>query len=53
MTDGKNKGGRPTLPESARLVVVPVRMTPDQRDKFRAMKDGAARLRAWVDRVKG
>lgn len=53
MTAANRKPGRPTLPESERLVVVPVRMTPAQRDKFRAMKDGPQRLRAWVDRVKG
>lgn len=46
----KRKAGRPALPESERLIVVPVRLYPAQRDKLRAMPDGLARLRAWIER---
>jgi hypothetical protein len=46
----KRKPGRPALPPADKLVVVPVRMSPAQRDKLRRI--GPARLREWLDRVR-
>jgi hypothetical protein len=51
MTDPKKPGRKP-LPDSERLVVVPVRMTLAQKAKFQAMPNGPQRLRDWLDRVK-
>jgi len=42
--------GRPALPPSEKLVVVPVRLTPEQRDKLKRI--GVQRLREWLDRVR-
>lgn len=43
--------GRPPLPADEKLVVVPIRLTPAQRDKVR--RPGMQqRLREWLDRVK-
>jgi hypothetical protein len=50
MSDTKRKPGRPALPLAEKLVVVPVRLTPAQREKLQAI--GVQRLRAWLDRVK-
>lgn len=50
MTDDKRKPGRPALPPGEKLVVVPVRLTPAQRDKLQRI--GPQRLRDWLDRVK-
>jgi hypothetical protein len=44
------KTGRPALPPGEKLVVVPVRLTPSQRDKLKRI--GAQRLREWLDRAK-
>lgn len=44
------KTGRPALPPAEKLVVVPVRLTPAQRDKLKRI--GAQRLREWLDRAK-
>ena len=44
------KTGRPALPLSEKLVPVPVRMTPAQREKLQRI--GPHRLRDWLDRVK-
>ena len=49
MTAAK-KTGRPALPPDERMVPVPVRMKPSQRDKLRRI--GPHRLRDWLDRVK-
>lgn len=50
MTTEKRKPGRPALPPGQRLVVVPVRLTPEQRDKLRRI--GVQRLRDWLDRAR-
>ena len=50
MTDDKRKPGRPTLPPGEKLVVVPARLTPEQRDKLKRI--GVQRLREWLDRVR-
>ena len=44
------KTGRPPLPPGEKLVPVPVRMTPAQREKLQRI--GPQRLRDWLDRVK-
>jgi hypothetical protein len=44
------KPGRPALPPGEKLVVVPVRLTPEQRDKLKRI--GVQRLREWLDRVR-
>ena len=44
------KPGRPALPPSEKLVVVPVRLTPAQREKLKRI--GAQRLRDWLDRAR-
>lgn len=46
----KRKLGRPALPPSEKLVVVPVRLTPTQRDKLKRI--GVQRLRDWLDRAR-
>lgn len=48
--DDKRKPGRPALPPAEKLVVVPVRLTPAQRDKLKAL--GVQLLRDWLDRAK-
>ena len=50
MTDDKRKAGRPALPPGEKLVVVPVRLSPAQRDKLQRI--GPQRLREWLDRVR-
>jgi hypothetical protein len=50
MTSDKRKPGRPALPPGEKLVVVPVRLTPEQRDKLKRI--GVQRLREWLDRVR-
>lgn len=50
MKADKRKPGRPALPPAEKLVVVPVRLTPAQRDKLKAL--GVQRLRDWLDRAK-
>ena len=50
MTEDKRKPGRPALPPAEKLVVVPVRLTPAQRDKLKVL--GVQRLRDWLDRAK-
>ena len=43
--------GRPPLPAAEKMVVVPIRLTPAQRDKVR--RPGMQqRLRDWLDRTK-
>jgi hypothetical protein len=51
---GRRPGAGPKTidPSGVKMIVVPVRMTPAQRDKYRAMPDGPDRLRAWVDRAR-
>jgi hypothetical protein len=49
MTD-KRKPGRPALPPGEKLIVVPVRLSPAQRDKLQRI--GVQRLREWLDRVR-
>ncbi len=44
------KTGRPALPPEERMVPVPVRLMPAQRDKLKRI--GVQRLRDWLDRVK-
>jgi hypothetical protein len=44
------KIGRPTLPPGQKLVVVPVRLTLEQREKLKRI--GVQRLRDWLDRVR-
>jgi hypothetical protein len=44
------KTGRPALPLGEKLIPVPVRLTPAQRDKLHRI--GPQRLRDWLDRVK-
>lgn len=39
--------GRPRLTDEARLIPVPVRLTPAQRDKLKDI--GVSRLREWLD----
>jgi hypothetical protein len=50
MTDTKRKPGRPALPPDQRLVVVPVRLTEDQKAKLQRI--GVQRLRDWLERAK-
>lgn len=49
MTAAK-RPGRPALPPSEKLVVVPVRLTDAQKAKLQRI--GVQRLRDWLDRVK-
>ena len=49
MTEAR-KPGRPALPPGEKLVVVPVRLTPAQRDKLKRI--GVQRLRDWLNRTK-
>lgn len=44
------KRGRKPLPEGDRMVVVPIRLTPAQRDKLKTI--GTKRLRDWLDKAK-
>lgn len=44
------KTGRPAKPPGEKLIPVPVRLTPAQRDKLQRI--GPQRLRDWLDRVK-
>lgn len=44
------KTGRPALPPGERMVVVPIRLTPEQKAKLQRI--GPQRLRDWLDRVK-
>lgn len=44
------KPGRPALPPSEKLVVVPVRLTAAQKAKLQRI--GVQRLRDWLDRTK-
>lgn len=46
------KTGRPAKAPGEKKVVVPVRMTEDQKAKYRRMTDGPRRLREWVDKAK-
>ena len=46
----QRKPGRPSLPPGEKLVVVPVRLTPAQRDKLKRI--GVQRLRDWLNRTK-
>ncbi|MDH4051599.1 MAG: hypothetical protein OEU93_08470 [Rubrivivax sp.] len=48
MTNAKR--GRPALPPGDKMLVVPVRLTPLQRDKLKRL--GVQRLRDWLDRVR-
>ncbi len=50
MTDDKRKPGRPALPPAEKLVVVPVRLTPEQKAKLQRI--GVQRLRDWLDRAR-
>lgn len=49
MTEAR-KPGRPALPPGERMVVVPVRLTPAQREKLQRI--GVQRLRDWLDRAR-
>lgn len=44
------KTGRPAKAPEDKLIPVPVRLTPAQRDKLQRI--GPQRLRDWLDRVK-
>ena len=44
------KPGRPALPLDEKLVVVPVRLTVEQKANLRRI--GVQRLREWLDRVR-
>lgn len=44
------KPGRPAKDPGEKLIPVPVRLTPAQRDKLQRI--GPQRLRDWLDRVK-
>ena len=46
-----NPGGRPALVPGVGTLIVPVRMTPEQKEKFHRI-GGAVRLREWLERVK-
>lgn len=46
----KRKPGRPAMPEAEKLVVVPVRLTPEQKVKLQRI--GPQRLRDWLDRLR-
>ena len=50
MASEQRKPGRPALPPAEKLVVVPVRLTPAQRDKLKRI--GVQRLRDWLNRTK-
>ena len=40
----KNKAGRPRLDEADRMVVLPIRVTPELKAKFYEMGSGAERF---------
>lgn len=44
------KTGRPAKAPSEKMIPVPVRLTPIQRDKLQRI--GVQRLRDWLDRAK-
>jgi hypothetical protein len=44
------KTGRPAKAPGEKMIPVPVRLTPDQRDKLQRI--GVQRLRDWLDRAK-
>jgi len=44
-------GGRPALQKGVESVIVPIRMTPEQKEKFHRI-GGAVRMREWLDRAK-
>jgi hypothetical protein len=44
------KTGRPAKAPGEKMIPVPVRMTPRQRDKLQRI--GPQRFRDWLDRVK-
>jgi hypothetical protein len=46
----EKKTGRPAKAPGEKMIPVPVRMTPAQRDKLKRI--GAQRFRDWLDRVK-
>ena len=50
MSNDKRKPGRPALPPGEKLVVVPVRLTEEQKAKLQRI--GVQRLREWLDRVR-
>ena len=50
LNDDKRKPGRPALPPSEKLVVVPVRLTEAQKAKLQRI--GVQRLRDWLDKAK-
>ena len=45
-----NKTGRPAKAPGEKMIPVPVRLTPAQRDKLQRI--GVQRLRDWLDRTK-
>jgi hypothetical protein len=44
------KTGRPAKAPGEKMIPVPVRLTPGQRDKLQRI--GVQRLREWLDRAK-
>jgi hypothetical protein len=50
MNDDKRNPGRPALPPGERMVVVPVRLTEEQKANLQRI--GVQRLRDWLDRVR-
>lgn len=44
------KTGRPAKAHGEKMIPVPVRLTPGQRDKLQRI--GVQRLRDWLDRAK-
>ncbi len=44
------KTGRPAKAPDEKMIPVPIRLTPAQRDKLQRI--GVQRLRDWLDRVK-
>ena len=50
MASEQKKRGRPALPPGEKLVVVPVRLTAEQKTKLQRI--GVQRLRDWLDRVR-
>lgn len=50
MTPTKSKGGRPAL-GARKLVVITVRVTPEQAAKWRRTANKAARFRDWLARL--
>lgn len=45
-----NKTGRPAKAPGEKMIPVPVRLTPAQRDKLQRI--GVQRLRDWLDRAR-